>query len=91
MKLQVKVIPSSSEDCIVGWLDDMLKIKVKAQPNKGKANKSVIKVIEKSLTLQKGSVSILSGLSTAKKIISITGYYDWEITDKLAIAAKRNT
>jgi len=29
MKLQIKVIPSSSKDGIVGWLEDTLKIKVK--------------------------------------------------------------
>ena len=53
MKLQIKVIPSSSKDCIAGWLEDTLKIKVKAPADKGKANKAVIKIIEKSLSLKK--------------------------------------
>ena len=53
MKLQIKVIPSSSKDCIAGWLEDTLKIKVKAPADKGKANKAVVKIIEKSLSLKK--------------------------------------
>ena len=83
MKLEIKVIPSSSKDCIVGWLDDTLKIKVIAPPDKGKANKAVIKVIEKSLVLLKGTVQIESGFTSSKKVIAISGYTDHEITAKL--------
>ena len=83
MKLEIKVIPSSSKDCIVGWLDDTLKIKVKAPPDKGKANKAVINVIEKSFVLLKGTVQIESGFTSSKKVITISGYTDHEITAKL--------
>lgn len=72
MKLQIKVIPSSSKDCIAGWMEDTLKIKVKAPPEKGRANKAVIKLLEKSLKLTKGSVAIQSGLTSSKKIVEIT-------------------
>jgi len=71
MKLQIKVIPSSSKDCIAGWLENTLKIKVKAPPEKGKANKSVIKILETSLDLPKHSVNIESGLTSSKKIVEI--------------------
>jgi len=71
MKLHIKVIPSSSKDCIAGWLDDTLKVKVKAPAEKGKANKSVIKVLEKSLELAKGSIHITSGTTSSRKIIEI--------------------
>ena len=74
MKLQVKVIPSSSKDCIAGWLEDTLRIKVQAPPEKGKANKAVIRLLEKSLKLPKGSVIINSGLTSCNKIVEITGY-----------------
>ncbi len=71
MKLPIKVIPSSSQDCIAGWLEETLKVKVKAPPEKGKANKAVIKVLEKCLDLPKGSVKISSGETSTRKIISI--------------------
>lgn len=91
MKLPIKVIPSSSRDCIVGWLEDTLKIKVKAPADKGKANKAVIHVIEKSLLLQKGSVSIESGLTACKKTISITGYENTDINARLTAAIDKNS
>ena len=84
MKLKIKVIPSSSKDCIAGYLEDSLKIKVKAPPEKGKANKAVIKVLEKTLNLAKGSVKISSGTSSCRKIIDIKCKNDNVIHKKLA-------
>ena len=81
MKLHIKVIPSSSKDCIAGWLEDTLKIKVKAPPEKGKANKAIIKVLEKTLSLPKGSVNIESGLTSSRKIIEIN-HADTDIIHK---------
>jgi uncharacterized protein (TIGR00251 family) len=84
MKLQVKVIPSSSKDSVAGWLDDSLKIKVKAPPEKGKANKAVIKTLEKILDVPKGSVEIISGTTSTRKIIEINCADDDLISKKLS-------
>ncbi|GMR01678.1 MAG: DUF167 domain-containing protein [Gammaproteobacteria bacterium] len=83
MKLHIKVIPSSSKNCIAGWLEDTLKVKIKAPPEKGKANKAVIKFLEKSLGLSKGSIDISSGTSSSRKIIEIKGSDDDLIKKKL--------
>jgi len=88
MKLQIKVIPSSSKDCIAGWLDDTLKVKVRAPPDKGKANKAVIKVLEKNLDLAKGSISISSGTTSSRKVIEIDCEDDNIIQQKLAAILK---
>ena len=83
MKLHIKVIPSSSKDCIAGWLEDTLKVKVKAPPEKGKANKAIIKVLEKSLELAKGSVHITSGTTSSRKVIEITNINEDIIREQL--------
>ena len=83
MKLNIKVIPSSSKDCIAGWLEDTLKVKVKAPPEKGKANKAIIKVLEKTLDLAKGSINITSGATSSRKVIEITSDNDDVIIKKL--------
>ncbi len=88
MKLNIKAIPSSSKDCIAGWLEDTLKIKVKAPPEKGKANKAIIKVLEKSLELPKGSIDITSGATSSRKVIEINGSDD-DINKKLAVICKQ--
>lgn len=84
MKLAVKVIPSSSKDCIVGWLDETLKIKVKAPADKGKANKAVINVLEKSLNLARGSIRISSGATSGRKIVELNYENEDAIYHKLA-------
>ena len=84
MKLQIKVTPSSSKDCIVGWLENALKIKVKAPADRGKANKAVIKLLEGSLELAKGSVSITNGTTSGNKIIEIDAINDDAIHQKLS-------
>jgi len=88
MKLQIKVIPSSSKDCIVGWLENTLKIKVKAPADKGKANKAVIKLLEGNLELAKGTISITNGTTSGNKIIEIEGINDDVIHQKLTAILK---
>ena len=85
MKLKIKVIPSSSKDCIAGYLEDSLKVKVKAPPEKGKANKAVIKVLEKSLDLAKGSITITGGTTSSRKLIEIKCSDDDVIKKKLSM------
>ncbi len=41
MKLDLKVVPKSSRDCIAGWLGDALKVRVRAPAERGKANAAV--------------------------------------------------
>ena len=83
MKLHIKVIPSSSKDCIAGWLEDTLKVKVKAPAEKGKANKAIIKVLEKNLDLPKGSIHITSGTASSRKVIEIKCGNETNINKKL--------
>ena len=83
MKLTIKVIPSSSKDGIAGWLQDTLKVKVKTPPEKGKANKAVVKTLEKMLDLSKGSVVITSGTTSSRKIVEINHADDNLIKKKL--------
>ena len=44
-RLSLKFVPGSSRDEIVGWLGDSLKVKVKAPPEKGRANETVIALL----------------------------------------------
>lgn len=71
--LKVKVISSSSRNSIAGWLDDALKVKVMAPPEKGKANKAVISLLADRLSIDSHAINIISGHSSPNKIIMIDG------------------
>lgn len=72
MLLTVYVKPSARENKILEWLDeDTLKVSVTAPPQKGKANKAVIKLLADELNLAKSDIEIVRGHTTRMKHISI--------------------
>jgi uncharacterized protein (TIGR00251 family) len=75
-RLNVKVVPGSSRDQIVGWLGDALKIKVMAPPEKGAANNAVIGLLAKTLGLSTNAIHIESGHTSPTKVITVTGLDD---------------
>lgn len=83
MKLSVKVLPASSKDSVAGWLGDILKIKVRAPAEKGKANKAVINVLENYLDLPSGAVTVVSGATSQFKTLEIHNMDEAEIMGRL--------
>lgn len=73
MRIPVKVVPGASRDGISGWLGDSLKLRVTAPPEGGKANKAVIQLLSAALDVPRSSVSIVSGTSSARKIVEVPG------------------
>ena len=68
--LAVKVVPAGSKTAIVGQLNGMLKIKLSAAPEKGKANQCLINFLAERLGVRKNAVSIVSGAtSPVKKVL----------------------
>ncbi len=69
-----KIVPGSSgQTRICGLLDEMLKVKVSAAPEKGKANQCLIKFLAKQLGVKKNAVSIISGTTSPVKHVRISG------------------
>lgn len=69
-----KIVPgSSSPTRISGLLDGMLKVKVAAAPEKGKANKCLLEYLAEQLGVKKNSLSIISGQTNPVKHIQISG------------------
>lgn len=71
MILQTKITPNSSKNEIIGWFGDQLKIKINAAPEKGLANKELIKFLSKLLGISKSQIQIIKGHTSSSKILSI--------------------
>ena len=69
----VKVVPGSSKTQIGGLLNGMIKIRVSAAPEKGKANKLLVNFLAKQLGIKSKAVSIISGHRTAVKRVQVSG------------------
>ena len=69
--VSVKVQPNASRDRVVGEYGDQLKIAVTVAPEKGKANKAVIKVLSKLLDVKRSDIEILYGETSREKKVLI--------------------
>ncbi|MFQ5686035.1 MAG: DUF167 domain-containing protein [Candidatus Scalindua sp.] len=69
--VSVKVQPNSSKDRVVGEYADRLKIAVTVAPEKGKANKAVIKLFAKWLGVKISDIQVISGETSRDKELFI--------------------
>jgi len=75
--LRIKVIPKSPKNEVINIAKDethgdTIKIRIKAVPEKGKANQELIKFIAKELNISKTQTSIISGQNDRLKLLKIT-------------------
>lgn len=75
--LSVRLIPFAAKDQVVGIEKNAdgaphLKVKVRAVPEKGKANKALEGFLAKSLGLPKSSFEVISGQTSRAKKVLIT-------------------
>ncbi len=80
MRLPIKVVPSSSRDCIAGWLGEALKVRVRAPAERGRANVSVEKLLSDALGVP---VRIVKGQASARKTVEIPGISLEQLRQKL--------
>ena len=83
MKLKIKVVPKASRNSVAGWVGDTLKVCVSAAPEKGKANLAAQEVLAAALGLPKDRVRVVSGLTSARKLVEIGELSELEIKRKL--------
>jgi len=72
-RLNLKVVPGSSRDEIVGWLGDSLKVKVRAPPEKGRANEAVVTLLAERLGIDASSIAVVSGHGSPAKVVEVNG------------------
>ena len=71
--LTVKVVPGSSRTVFAGVYDGMVRVKIAAAPEKGKANKCLVEYLSKLSGAKKKSITILSGMTSPVKQVRIEG------------------
>lgn len=72
MILNIKTIPNAKKNKIIEE-DGVIKIYITAQPEKGKANKALIKFLAKYYNIPKSSIKINKGETNTLKQIEIIG------------------
>jgi uncharacterized protein (TIGR00251 family) len=71
--LSVRVVPKASRSEIVGLEGDTLRVRVAAPPERGKANKELIKLLAGTFGVRNNQVEIVSGQKARRKRVRVEG------------------
>ena len=75
LHLRIKVIPRAGVTKVRGRMaDNTVKIALRAPPTEGRANAELLKFLAEEFGTHHSSISILSGISSRKKLIAIDSY-----------------
>ncbi|MEA1927235.1 MAG: DUF167 domain-containing protein [Candidatus Auribacterota bacterium] len=77
--IEVKLHPRAGRDRIAGVMGNKLKIDVSAAPVKNKANKSMIKLLSKTLKVPQKAIVIRRGMTSRNKLIEISSISSEEL------------
>ena len=82
-RLRVHVTPAASQEGIVGWHGDSLRVRVRAQPQKGRANRAVLRLLARRLGVAPASLSIVHGAASRAKLVEVNGLSEEELRARL--------
>ena len=85
-----KIVPGSRQTCVCGLLDEMVKIKVAAAPEKGKANKFLLAFLAKRFGVKKNAIRIISGETNPIKRVQVLGVSAEAVLTKLNFSERNS-
>jgi uncharacterized protein len=71
IRISVQITPNAKKSEVIGVLDDMLKIRLQAQPIEGKANEALVRFLADMLSVPKSAVAITHGHTNKRKVIEV--------------------
>lgn len=86
MRIKVRVVPGAREDAIIGWQEDVLRMRVRATPEVGKANEAVCRLLASVLGLRPSALAVVRGASSREKLVQIDGLDDEDVRRRIAVA-----
>ena len=78
--IEIKLNPRAGRDRLAGVINNRLKIDVAAAPIKNKANRSMIKLLSKTLKVPQETIVIKRGTTSRNKLIEIRSISTEEVT-----------
>ena len=73
VEFEVLAKPKASRNAIIGVHDGAVKIAVTAAPEKGKANKAIVRLLARFLDIPSSSIAIVKGQNARRKRIRVVG------------------
>jgi uncharacterized protein (TIGR00251 family) len=83
LRLKVRVSPGAKRDEIVGWRGDVLRVRARAAPEKGRANEAVCTLIAAALDVPPRAVTVERGRASRDKVLLVDGLSADEVMSRL--------
>lgn len=71
IRLAVQITANAKKTEVLGPLDDVLKIRLQAQPIEGKANLALIRYLAETLDVPRSAVVLTHGQSNKRKLLEV--------------------
>jgi uncharacterized protein (TIGR00251 family) len=88
-RLRLRVVPGAVRDVVVGRHGDGWKVRVSAPPERGAANRAVVRLLAGTLSLPERSVAIVSGHGARDKIVEVRGIAAPDAEGRLSAAERK--
>lgn len=71
VRVAVQITANAKKTEVIGVLDDVLKVKLHAQPIEGKANEALIRYLSDTLGVPKSAITLTHGHTNKRKLLEI--------------------
>jgi uncharacterized protein YggU (UPF0235/DUF167 family) len=71
LRLRVRVVPGARTSGVVGRLGDAWKLRVKAPPERGRANGELVALLARTLDVPRAAVRVARGHTTGEKLVEV--------------------
>ena len=85
MLLEVKVQPRSNRNTVELIDQGMLRVRVTAAAEGGKANQAVVALLAKKLGVPRSSITIVRGATSRSKVLEVRGLDHWMVSANMRL------
>ncbi|MGQ9572003.1 MAG: DUF167 domain-containing protein [Dehalococcoidia bacterium] len=81
--LRLKVTAAAGHDAIIGWQGEMLRLRVAAPAQRGRANEAALRLLAAALGVERQRLRIVRGETSRHKVVSVDSLDEAEIHSRL--------
>ncbi len=78
-RLKLHLTPGARQEGIGGWQGGALRLRVRARPEKGRANEAAMRLLADRLGLPRAALSIVRGATSRDKLVQVDGLSEVEL------------
>jgi uncharacterized protein len=83
-RLRLRVVPGARDSGVVGRHGEAWKVRVKAPPERGRANDAAVRLLAETLRIAPESVTLVAGHGSRDKVVEVAGLDRAEAERRLA-------